>query len=127
MRRRMRNAKCGMRNCTRSSARGTNRRSDDGHELTGFVSQRAHAVGISKPTLSGDIKPELCLVGLFLNDSQLRDELAPGPRPTSSPVVRAYGRTRPKKLPGDNVGGTAVWHFFHELNHCQRECSGSVF
>ncbi len=115
-----------MRNCTRSSARGTNRRYDDGHELTRFISQRAHPVGISEPTLSSDIKPELSLVGLFLNDSQLRDELAPGPRPTSSPVVRAYGRARPKKLACDNVGCTAVGHFFHELNHRQRECSGSV-
>ena len=115
-----------MRNCTSSSARGTNRRYDDGHELTRFISQRAHPVGISEPTLSSDIKPKLSLVGLFLNDSQLRNELAPGPRPTGSPVVRAYGRARPKKLPGDNVGGTAVGHFFHELNHRQRECSGSV-
>ncbi len=115
-----------MRNCTRSLARGTNRRYDDGHELTRFVSQRAHSVRISEPALSRDIKPELSLVGLFLNDSQLCDELAPGPRPTSSPVVRTYGRTRPKKLPGDNVGCTAVGHFFHELNHRQREFSSSV-
>src|SRR2546421_271625 len=47
----------------------------DPDRVSALADEARQLVAIIEPTLSSDIKPELCLVGFFLNDSQLRDEL----------------------------------------------------
>src|SRR5256885_9230609 len=118
----MRNVECGMRNSTRSSARSPNRRDDDCHELTRFVPQGSHALGVAQSTLDDQIEPELRLVCLLLHDPQLCNELLARPRATGGAIIRSHGRAGPQELIPNHVRRTASREGFNQAN--DRQCKG---
>src|SRR5437016_8917439 len=122
----MRNAECGMRNRRRTPASGTDRGNDDSHELAGFVSQGRYTLDVTEPPFCDEVKPELGLVGLFLDDAQLRQELLARSRATSGAIVCPNRRPSTQQLTADHIGTPPAWQIVDQANHCEREGSGAI-
>jgi hypothetical protein len=94
--------------------------------LASFVSQRRHTVGAAEFAFCHDIQPELCLVGLFLDNAQLRQELLSRSRAASGSVVRPNRRACSEQLAADDVSTPASGQVIHQADDSQRKGPGAI-
>src|SRR5207249_634786 len=73
-----------------------------------------------------DIQPELCLVGLLLDNAQLRHELLSRSRAASGSVVRPDRRACSEQLAADDVSTPASGQVINQADDSQRKGSGAI-